>query len=263
MTEPERVSDEEAQRFLAEHADYDEDIDFWRRAAAALGGPVLDLGCAAGRVALPLARDGHTVWALDASDAMLAALDVACQTTPIVGTGRVKTVRADLTTFTLDQTFPLVFCSMNTLQVLIDPHDQRTFLERVRHHLHPGGEFIFDVILPDLGEIASRLGQLLQVGATIDESSGRSLMRWACYEDFDPISQTADILTIVDEFEPGEPLRRRTRRHRVHLFLPSELLHLLALSGLEVIEILGDFDGAPVEAVSQRQIYRCRRAELP
>ena len=258
MTSP---PDEEARRFLAEHADYVEDIEFWRDAAAAYGGPVLDLGCAAGRVALALARDGHAVWALDASQAMLEALGSAAAVEPAAVGDRITPVLADLTSFGLAERFPLVICAMNTLQVLTEPADQRAFLEGVAAHLTPEGAFVFDVILPDLGEIANRLGQLLQVGATLDEVSGRSLMRWACYEDFDSITQTADVLTIVDEFQPGGALMRRTRRHRVHLFLPAELAHLLVLSGLEVIEILGDFDGSPVEASSQRQIYRCRRAE--
>ena len=258
---PDPVSEDEARSFLAEHADYDEDIDFWTRAARAQGGPVLDLGCEAGRVALALASDGHTVFALDASPTMLDALRVAMAGSEPSVSERIRPIQADLTSFSLGQTFPLVICAMNTLQVLTEPSGQRAFLTRVRDHMQPEAEFLFDVILPDLGEITSRLGLLLQVGATLDETSGRSLMRWACYEDFDPITQTADVLTVVDEFEPGAPLKRRTRRYRVHLFLPAELAHLLALAGLEVIEILGDFDGAPVEAFSQRQIYRCRRME--
>ena len=52
------MSDDEARGFALEHAHYTRDIPFWRAAAARLGSPVLDLGCATGRVALPLARDG-------------------------------------------------------------------------------------------------------------------------------------------------------------------------------------------------------------
>ena len=56
-------------------------------------------------------------------------------------------------------------------------------------------------------------------------------------------------------------MRRYLRRHTVHLFLPSELRHLLARAGLEVVDAYGDFEGAPVEAGAQRQIYRCRAAD--
>ena len=66
--------DDEARRFALEHAHYVQDIPYWRAAAARCGSPVLDLGAATGRVAIPLARDGHEVWALDRSGAMLAEL---------------------------------------------------------------------------------------------------------------------------------------------------------------------------------------------
>ena len=38
------------------------------------GGPILELGCGAGRVLLPIAREGMDCVGLDASPAMLAAL---------------------------------------------------------------------------------------------------------------------------------------------------------------------------------------------
>ncbi len=45
---------------------------FYRQEARARGGPVLELACGTGRLTLPLARDGHDVVGLDASEAMLA-----------------------------------------------------------------------------------------------------------------------------------------------------------------------------------------------
>jgi predicted RNA methylase len=61
-------------RYLREHAHYTEDLPLWRAIAHNTDGPVLDLGCAAGRVALALAQDGSRVIALDGDPAMLEAL---------------------------------------------------------------------------------------------------------------------------------------------------------------------------------------------
>jgi len=47
-------------------------IDWFRAIARRTGGPVLELGCGTGRVAIPLAQDGHDVVGLDRSEAMLA-----------------------------------------------------------------------------------------------------------------------------------------------------------------------------------------------
>ena len=49
-----------------------DDIAFFRSLAEQAGGPVLELGCGAGRVAIPLAEAGFDVVGLDRSTAMLA-----------------------------------------------------------------------------------------------------------------------------------------------------------------------------------------------
>src|SRR5205823_7761260 len=48
------------------------DVPFWRRLAAEITGPILELGCGTGRVTLPLARDGARIVGIDRSAAMLA-----------------------------------------------------------------------------------------------------------------------------------------------------------------------------------------------
>ncbi len=44
---------------------YGADLSLWEELAERAGGPVLDLGCGTGRVALHLARRGHAVTGLD------------------------------------------------------------------------------------------------------------------------------------------------------------------------------------------------------
>jgi hypothetical protein len=50
------------------------------------------------------------------------------------------------------------------------------------------------------------------------------------------------------------------RHHRVHLYAPDELEGLLAGTGLARVEVLGDWDGAPLDEWSERQIHRWRAA---
>ena len=47
------------------------DIAFWKHMASTVRGPVLELGCGTGRVALPVARNGTTVVGIDRSQPML------------------------------------------------------------------------------------------------------------------------------------------------------------------------------------------------
>lgn len=251
------MSADEAARFLREHAHYRDDIAFWRAQAARLGSPVLDLGAAAGRVALWLARDGHEVWTLDRSPDMLAEVRRGIEEEPALA-GRVHPVEADMRRFSLDRRFPLAIIAMNTLQALTEADDQLSCLVAVRTHLAPGGELIFDVALPDPVEIADTLGEERDAGEFVDPASGATLAHSAWYDAWDPVTQTLEFTHRIRETWPDGTSRDDLRSHRVHLFMPVELDHLLARAGLETIEVLGDFEGAPVGPGSETQIRRCR-----
>lgn len=251
------MSDDEAARFLREHAHYRDDIPFWRTQAARLGSPVLDLGAAAGRVALALARDGAEVWALDRSPEMLRQIDLAAGAAPALA-GRVHTVRADMRDFSLDTRFPLVIIAMNTLQALTETADQLACLRSARAHLAPGGELIFDVALPDPVEIADTLGEERAAGEFVDPLSGAALAHSAWYDTWDPVTQTLEFTHRIRETAADGTEREYLRAHRVHLFMPVELEHLLARAGLETLELTGDFEGGPVGPGAETQIRRCR-----
>lgn len=256
------MSADEAARFLREHAHYRDDIPFWRAQAARLGSPVLDVGAAAGRVALALARDGADVWALDRSPEMLRQIGLAAAAGPAPA-GRIHTVCADMRTFSLVPRFPLVIIAMNTLQALTGPADQLACLRSVCDHLATGGELIFDVALPDPVEIADTLGEERAAGRFTDPVSGATLAHSAWYDTWDPVTQTLEFTHRIRETAPDGTEREYRRPHRVHLFMPVEVEHLLARAGLETIELTGDFEGGPVGPGAETQIRRCRAVGRP
>lgn len=245
-----------ARAFADEHAHYTADLPLWRRLAHRLDGPVLDLGCASGRVAVELARDGSEVWALDGDPHMLAEAAQAAAAHGAEVAQRLRTVPGDMRDFTLGTRFGLVICAMNTMQVLLDPDDHVACLGAVRRHLADDGEFWFDVALPDVADIMDTMG-LVRAG---DEHTGDDGVRWlhsSWYEDYEPLSQTADYALRVERIEADGASRTSVRRHTVHLFTPVEIHHLLERAGLEPLEVFGDFDGEPLTAAATRQVYRC------
>lgn len=245
-------------RYAREHAHYDDDLGFWRDLADDRGGAILDLGCAVGRVTIPLARDGHEVWALDLSEAMLAELRADAERADADAAKRIHTVAADMCTFGLDRPFALVVATMNTLQTLLTHEQQIACLESVRRHLARDGEFVFDVSLPDVGDIMSTIGVVRHMAHHHDAASGTTLIHSAWYDDFDPIDQRLQFTIQIDEIDATGQVSRFLRHHDIHVYQPHELSHLLARAGLEAVEVLGDFDGSPVDPGSERQIYRCR-----
>lgn len=247
----------EAARYLLEHAHYVDDLPLWRAVAASASGPVLDLGAAAGRVCLEMAREGATVIALDADPRMLASLEARAGAEPPDVAARISTVCADMRTFTLDHPVACVLATMNTLQVLLTAEDQLACLERIRVVLAPGGELWFDVAMPDVVDAQSSVGTVRMGDVHTDPSTGRRLVHSFWFDWVDPVTQTVQFTHRVDEIAPDGAARAFLRHHEVHIFTPVELRHLLARAGFEVLQAWGDFAGAPLEPGAERQVYRC------
>jgi SAM-dependent methyltransferase len=140
---------------------YAEDLELWRELAGA--GPVLDVGCGAGRVALDLAGLGVPVVGLDNDAPLLAALRERAGDLPV------RTVRADARAFDLGQRFPVVLAPMQTVQLLGGRAGREAFLRCTRGHLDPEGVvalaladalegFDADTATPPLPDVVERDG---------------------------------------------------------------------------------------------------------
>lgn len=241
-----------AARFALEHAHYTEDLAFWLARARDLGGPVLDLGAAAGRVSLHLATHGVPVTAVDIDEAMIDEIERAVErTAPLAA---VRAVRGDLRDLDLGERFGLVLLPMNTLQAFLDRDDQLAVLRGARRHVTDGGEFAFDVVMADLDLLAGHLGEI-QDGAR-HHVGELTLAHRARFDAVDVTSGTVRFTQLIDE-TGGDATRTYERPHTVHLFSPSELWELIADAGLAVKAVYGDFDGSPLQPDSERQVYRC------
>lgn len=250
-----------ARGFAAEHAHYTEDLPLWTAVATRADGPVLDLGCAAGRVSIALAEAGVEVWAVDHDPWMLSEVAHRAAAVGPEVAARIRTVPADLRALDLDVRVPLAIAAMNTLQLLLTPADQLACLKGVRAHLAEGGEFWFDVSLPDVADVAESLGLVRSGAAYDDPDTGERLLQSSWYDSWDPVSQTAEFTTRVDRIDADGLVRTALRQHAVHLFTPPELGHLLARAGFEVVQAWGGFAGEPLEDGAAHQVMRCRASE--
>ena len=120
-----------------ECAAYAADLDLWRDLAREVGGPLLDLGCGTGRVALDLAGRGFDVTGLDNDPELVSALRGRARSRKV----RVHALTADARSFELGRTFSLVISPMQVVQLLGGPDGRARMLAAVRRHLEPGGVF--------------------------------------------------------------------------------------------------------------------------
>ena len=116
---------------------YEADLPLWRELAGAAGGPVLDLGCGTGRVALDLAEGGHRVTGLDADPELIRVLATRARQRGLPVTG----VAIDVRSFELGSRFALAIAPMQLVQLLGGAEGRRRMLACVRAHIEPGALF--------------------------------------------------------------------------------------------------------------------------
>lgn len=196
--------------------EHDRQMQALTRVLAPLAGaPLIDLGAGAGRAAIPLARMGARVLAVDNDDAALAACDAA----------GVPSRRADLLDPGLDLSsggpFRAALCLGHTLLMVHRPADAARLLRAVRRVLAPGGMFITDNFpAPVWAEVARGNWQ---EGVSQD---GSMQMLWAPGDN-------------VIALRRGDEVRRRDRTIRSD----DRLLRLWSLGELALLAEASGFTG--------------------
>jgi SAM-dependent methyltransferase len=121
---------------------YAADLPVWERLADAAAGPILELGCGTGRVALRLAGGEKEIWAVDADASLVVALRARAAAQGL----SVHTACADVRALDLGRDFELILAPMQLLQMLGSASERRAALERVAVHLAPGGRFAAAIV---------------------------------------------------------------------------------------------------------------------
>ena len=114
---------------------YAADLPVWEQLASDADGPVLELGCGTGRVALRLASRHNDVWAVDADPSLISALRARAAARGL----SVRALCADVRTLDLGREFELILAPMQLLQMLGSAASRHAALERAASHLVPGG----------------------------------------------------------------------------------------------------------------------------
>jgi SAM-dependent methyltransferase len=152
---------------------YAADLPLWEELAESGGGPVLELGCGTGRVALHLARRGHEVVGLDADEELLAVLEARGADLPL------STVAADARAFELERPASLVLAPTHLLQLLPSSAERAECLRCVAAALRPEGLLAAAIIesmpepdgapppLPDVREVDGWVYSSLAVEAAV------------------------------------------------------------------------------------------------
>ena len=155
---------------------YKADLPLWSELAAAAGGPVLDLGCGTGRVALHLAGQGHEVTGLDREPELVAELNSRAGDLPCRGEV------GDARDFALARRdFALALAPMQLLQLFSGGAERTACLASAAAHLRPGGVFAAAIVeevpggfnredqaVPDTREVDGHVYASLPIETAVD-----------------------------------------------------------------------------------------------
>ncbi len=230
--------------FDVEQAAAVDDIVFFLAIAGRFGGPVLELGCGTGRLAIPLARSGISVVAADICANVLRRFRQNLSREPLETRERITLVQADMSALPFRRAFACAICSSNTIFQTGSEVNLRRALNQIALYLGLEGKLVLDVVSVD-SELRDALSQypshevpdLLLSDVTGTLMRAHSL-RPVTAENGEGMNRFSIDYTYYDEW--GHLCNRRSETFL--LLTAEELLRLLNSCGLEVVEQYGWYD---------------------
>jgi ubiquinone/menaquinone biosynthesis C-methylase UbiE len=216
------------------------DVAFWQQLAARVDGPVLELGCGTGRIAIPVARSGKRLVGIDRSDAMLARARTRSRRARLPK--RLALVRGDIRAlpFPHPAPFGLVMAPYGILQSLLVDEDLSATLASVAGVLRPGALFGVDLVA-DLPSWREYRQQRRLAGWRQGRRSFVTLIE----------SVRQDRRRRLTVFEQ-EYIERRGRTRVARCFELAfrtvsvpQMTRRLEQAGFRITAVLGDYDGGP------------------
>jgi SAM-dependent methyltransferase len=222
-------------------------VDFYRGLVQPGTRSMLELACGTGRVAgaIAQAHSSLRVVGVDHSPGMIA---LARARHPDCGW-----ILGDIRRLPVRENFDLAICCYNTVQQMLRDDDLIDVFIAVRSILSPAGRFAFDLYQPN--EDYLRVNQTNRLVRERRDDRGHLLQ---IREDtkYDPASRIYDLAWRLVDVDEKAVLTSMAYRYRQ--FMPYEIESALDAAGLRPVKRFGGFDGAPLDAVSIKQIYVTR-----
>lgn len=240
------------------------ETEFYCGQALMRGGPVLDVGCGTGRIAIPMAMSKLKVTGIDNSGPMLAVCREKAERVGVKETA-LSLVQDDMRNLHLNDTFPLVIMAYRTFMHCLSIEEQLDCLRCMYTHLIPGGEFFCNLW-------AAQPAQISQFKTKPDFKAPAPV-------DTVPIPQEDIVLAhfvtlwrddsrqllhehhwVREQDTEGDILHEEELSMTRAWITPREMEHLVARAGFDVMAVLGDFDGSLWNTHHTEMIWHLKRS---
>jgi len=240
------------------------EVEWYLNKARAFGGPVLDLACGTGRLALLLAQEGLDVTGIDQSAGMLNLFQEKLDVQPLEIKSRVHVENQWMSSLNLGAKFGTIICCdaffhNTTVQEEMD------CLHCVADHLALNGRFVFNLPNPTCEFIlrsAQSAGKDFRERGhyQLEDGSGTLLVEQA--QDGNAFDQTiSTTLRVTKHDTEGNTVEQGESTWTTRYLFRYEAVHLLYRCGFEVEAIVGNYRDGPVTEGSQL-IFQVKKAQI-
>jgi SAM-dependent methyltransferase len=240
------------------------DVELYQALARRTGGPILELAVGSGRIAVPLAEDGHSIVGVDIDSSMLGRARARMAAAGQATAARIELIEADMSAVADDPRlarsgpFQLAILALNSILIMTTPDRQRAVLRTMARLLAPGGLAVVDVWLPVPADLTAFDGRLSLDWLRTDPETGLDVTKMSAAW-FDPTSRLVTLNTIFTEGAPGAAPVRWTRTDALRLITADELVGYAADVGLQVEQVAGDHELSPLAPGSDRAVLLARK----
>jgi SAM-dependent methyltransferase len=239
------------QTYDVEVESFDEDRPLIEQWARTLGGPILEVACGTGRMALRLAAQGYDVTGVDITPEMVALARQKASERGLF----VEWIVADARDFHLSKRFPFIFMVGNAFQFFLTREDQEGLLASVREHLPPEGCFLFETRNPTPRNLNQVRRPEPQRYSTPD--GGQLVVTEE--QHYDPMTQIQHYIRHLTFLRLEGEREEKKRRVALRYVYPQEMEALLYYNGLRIRACYGNWQQEPLTASSRSMIYICQR----
>ena len=239
-----------------EYADDNDDLPFYLNLARRLKGPILEVGVGTGRVAIALARAGHTVVGIDTSDEMLA---IAKAKLKGALAKKVRLENADARTLKMSERFDLIIIAANSFAHFLTESDQQQALTSLKNHLSDTGPLVIALQNPYVWALDNEPDRVLlsweKDGPGKGERTTKTFSAWP-----DLSRQVRHLQVWYDVVDSGLALQRYSAAMQLRWFYRFELALLLEQAHLQVEDLYGSYELEPYTDESPLLLVVAKRA---
>jgi len=207
------------------------DIKVYPRLLKDYGKTVLELGAGTGRIAIPLAKAGYQVTALEYSADMIRVLEEKEYPKE-----NLSIVQGDARTYSLLQRFDAILLTCNFINHFISSDDVLNILKNSARHLNVNGVIIIDCSIPETSFMCESNGK----EEVFDfKTSKGTLIKDYFTAKYDLLNQKELDYIKLEEYDGKVLIRHAEANEELTYYYPREIRSLIREAGLKIVRESG------------------------